>query len=460
MIQELGDFWNETLNLIKEKKYKEAEPRLETMLGRMPRNTELLYLLGTTKVALQKYGIGIALLERATDLGANSAALLTNLGNAYVAENNPTMAALYYEMSRSRPDFVPDMNANMATLYIGAGQPEQAVELCDRALDANPRSNIARFNRSLALLEMGRWDAFRDYHESSLVQGDRHAREYALPERPCPEWDGTKGKTIVLHGEQGIGDEIMFASCIPDAVRDCDVIIECDDRLEPLFRRSFPEAQVYGTLALDEIPWPWWHSIDAFLPIAGLPQFYRKFDVDFPRKPYLLADDWQIRQWHKKLPQDRPTIAISWIGGLKKTRVEERSVPLDLWQPILALQKEGLANFISLQWHPDSAEEAKANGVEVNDGVMKHVDFAASLMSACDLVISVTNTNAHLAGALGVECWCLTPKHAPWAFCGEENAWYGSVKHYRQDEAGKWAPVIERVASDLRERLTMKAAAE
>lgn len=456
MMQELGGFWDDTLGLIKEKKYKEAEPRLETMLGRMPRNPELLFLLGTTKISLGKHGVGIALLERAAELGHVSSLLHINLGNAYVAENDYAMGALHYGIAQQLPGNPPEIFANIATLHIGAGSPEKAVELCDKTLELAPDSHLAKFNRALARLELGDWGAFTDYHSASLAHGDRHAREYALPERACPEWDGKPGKTVVLHGEQGIGDEIMFASCIPDAMKDNSVIVECDSRLEPLFRRSFPGAQIYGTLDRDEIPWPWWHSIDASLPIAGLAQFYRS-KGEFPRTQFLKADDWQVQEWRKRLK--RPTVAISWLGGLKKTRVEERSVPLELWKPILDLRHEGV-NFISVQWHPESADEAKAHGVEANETVMQNVDFTASLMKACDLVISVTNTNAHLAGALGVECWCLTPKHAPWAFCGEENAWYRSVKHYRQDTAGEWESVIDRVADDLRARFKMKAAAE
>src|SRR5690606_3945194 len=108
---------------------------------------------------------------------------------------------------------------------------------------------------------------------------DRRERVYGEEER----WDGSKGKVVVAYGEQGIGDEISFASCIPDFVRDCkEAVIECDSRLEGLFKRSFPEAHVYGTRFREIIDWADKHKVEGRVSFATLPKFYRNRTEHFP----------------------------------------------------------------------------------------------------------------------------------------------------------------------------------
>lgn len=449
MHQALPEYFRDIKALIREKRYAEAQPRLENLTAMFPRNAEILATTGTVQLLLGNHGNAIVFLERALDLGCTAQDCFSNLANAYKAEGDLDTAHLYYELALERGR-TPNLCANMAGLYINEGGAEHGIALCDEALALDPSHSLARFNRSIAYLEMGRWEeGFQDYHRHSHAHTARARRDYSLVNRSCPEWDGTPGKVVATWGEQGLGDELMFSSCIPDLCAvSSEAIIECDIRLEPLFRRSFPQAHIYGTTHHDSINWNWHHSIDASIAMGGLPQFFRKEAKDFPRTPFLKADAWQTRRWRERLALlgSLPKVGISWIGGLKGTRIEQRSIPLENWGPILDLPYR----FINLQWQESAEEEAQRYGITTFHEALTCFDFGASLMQACDLVISVTNTNVHLAGGLGKSCICLTPVNPAWPFCKDPNIWYGSVTHARQVTRGEWRPVIQDVANQLR----------
>ena len=106
--------------------------------------------------------------------------------------------------------------------------------------------------------------------------------------------------------------------------------------------------------------------------------------------------------------------------------------------------------YVSLQYG-NVFEEAESCGLWHDDAVIADFDDLAALTAACDLVISVIQTNVHLAGAMDVPTWCLTPKTAPWKFQkGESMIWHPSVKQYHQED--DWEGVINQIHCDLVER--------
>jgi hypothetical protein len=265
-----------------------------------------------------------------------------------------------------------------------------------------------------------------------------------------PVWDGSPGKTVVVYGEQGIGDEIMFASMLPDMMKTNTVIFECYSRLENLFKHSFPGMSVYGTREERETPaWVKDHKIDARIAIGSLGKFYRTSAESFPGTPYLRADT------PKRGAKFR--VGIAWSGGgAKKGRVQKRSVPLPWWKPILNVSD---VEFVSLQ-HTGAQDDIgmmNALGYKIRTyDEVKANDYleTAKLVKSCDLIISVCTSVIHLAGALGVPCWVMTPKFPAWRYQNQgPMPWYRSVRLYRSpdQEAIGWMPVIDRVALDLEE---------
>jgi hypothetical protein len=328
----------------------------------------------------------------------------------------------------------------------------------DKALALDPTDRYARWNKGLAQLECGEWeDGFREYDEAGFISTPTKPMERKLKTYGgLPKWDGTPGQTVICYGEQGVGDEVMFASMLPDLMKQCKVIIDCDKRLLKLFKDSFPEAEaVYPTSDIDA-PFPWItdHKVDAYLPMGSLGKWFRKRDADFPKVAFLKSNPILREKWGQVLGGfDGLKVGISYCGGLKKTRIDKRTVALDKWGPILSL--EG-CHFFSLQYQPFGADEAAMIGAENNvaihhwQDVIDSYDETAAFVKELDIVVSVNTSLVHLCGALGVPTLCLTPKYVAWRYGVKgPNPFYGSVEMMRQSEDGDWTNVLKAVREKL-----------
>ena len=444
------------------------EHRFLTLLNQHPDRPELQFHLGTLYMQRGKRGLGIALIERSTYCGAMGAGPYLNIAAAYKQEHNDDKARYYYEMALKEAEKHPSpgpVNTDkafalhgIASLYVNAGEPALAKLWCDKALKVDPNDRHAKWNKGLAHLELGEFEqGFRIYDDagfdnSGLTPIERKLKTYG----GLPKWDGTPGKTVITYGEQGVGDEIMFCSMLPDLMKDCKVIIDCDGRIEKMLKRSFDAEAVYATSDIDA-PFPWIkdHKVDAYVPMGSLGRHYRKKAADFPKTAYLKADPEKIDIWaeHLKSLPEGLNVGISWAGGLKKTRFDKRTIMLGNMAQVL--QTKGV-NFISLQYHPWAADECARVGEKIGvpiyhwgDAVAEYEDTAGLLMNL-DLVITVNTSLHHLAGSLGVKQWCLTPVMCAWRYgVSGPSPWYGNCEMYRQKKDGDWKGVLSRVATDL-----------
>lgn len=344
--------------------------------------------------------------------------------------------------------------SNLAQLYVNNAQPMKAINCADKALSISTTLSDPKYNRSLAKLQLGDWETGWEGFDCKLgVKDGRAERTYGI----VPRWTGVNGMKLVAFGEQGLGDEIMFASCIPDLLKENEVVIECDSRLQGLFARSFPECRVYGTRYQTGLEWPIKENLDAKVAFGSLPGFYRKSIESFPGTPFLKADPERRLAARALLDSlgNKKKIGIAWAGGIHKTGAARRSVLLYDMLPII----EQDATFISLQYR--DADEVSI--LEENHGIKVHhwpwavmgkdYDNTAALVAELDLVITVTQACVHLAGGLGKPCWVLTPKQPMWRYglTGDSMPWYKSVKLYRQKT--EWQQTISEIAKDLREWL-------
>ncbi|HYE36627.1 tetratricopeptide repeat protein [Methylocaldum sp.] len=336
------------------------------------------------------------------------------------------------------------------------GLVDEAIQSYDKALELAPINRWVRFHRSLALLLQGRFEeAWPDY-EIRLESEDRPNRNF-----PFPVWDGSDltNKTILIHGEQGLGDEIMLASCVPDVIASAKhCVIDCSPKLESIFERSFPEATIHGGSQNDDLNWltdmP---PIDCHLPIGSLPLHFRRTLKKFPNHHtgYLKTDERRVAYWQAKLTAlgEGRTVGISWRGGTLQSRSPMRSIPLEHWLPILQSKK---VHFINLQFGESAAELSKLSeihGIYIHNWpeAINDYDETAALVSAMDLTISVCTAIIHLAGALGKDVWVMAPKSPEWRYGLTENSmpWYPGVKVYRQLHYGDWSSVISSIKTDL-----------
>jgi tetratricopeptide (TPR) repeat protein len=300
------------------------------------------------------------------------------------------------------------------------------------------------------------WEKF-EARKRLLGHRDRHELFAGIP-----QWDGTplRGLRLLVYGEQGVGDEIMYASMLPDLQRDVDdVTFMCDARTQPLISRSFPRVEVLRATqeGVDAV-----RSRVAYAHAVGsLGRFYRPDAAAFPpRAGYLRTDRAMVEAWRARLRElpGQPKIGISWRGGLQHTGRHRRSLSLERLEKVLRIPG---AAWVSLQ-HGEVREEiagfARSTGISVNafPDVTNDLDELASLIDALDFVVTVCNTTVHVAGALDKPLLVLAPAVPLWSYGirGDRMLWYPSARVLRQDSDESWSAAIAQVEQAVAARVT------
>jgi len=382
---------------------------------------------------------------------------INNLGGCLQAQERLEEAAEFY---RRLLELAPGFATAWYNLALVEGLLNHLEEsrLClRRALASRKDYDDARWELALLELKLGHLE--RGWLDYELRIG-RRGKQRRLP---FPLWSGEAlvDKTILVNTEQGIGDEVMFASCLPDlqkVARHC--VIECDGRLTPLFGRSFPHMTVVGR-GHGESEQDWLARlppVDVRIDAGSLPRYFRKSWNAFPhQQAYLQADATQVDIWRQRYAVlgDGLKIGISWRGGKDEKIRQRRSIPLPEWAPALSGQD---AVFVSLQYNVDRDEIERCRQ---QTGVTVHVfedcdpwwelDGFAAQIAALDRVVSVDNSTVHLAGALGVPTLVLLPFAADWRWFAnrDDSPWYPGVTLLHQQQRGDWRSVLERVPAWL-----------
>jgi tetratricopeptide (TPR) repeat protein len=347
--------------------------------------------------------------------------------------------------------------ANLGLALQDQGRFEEALAHYEQGIAEHPDVAEFRWNRGLARLALGDFAAgWEDYElrKERPDAGGVHER-FTLP-----DWDGCplEGRAILVYGEQGLGDEIMFASCLPDVLaRAALCVIECDARLAPLYRRSFPAARVEPRVPGRGRDWrAAYPELELQCAVGSLPRFLRRSAADFPaRCGYLRADPQAAARWRERLGARgaAPRVGICWRGGTARTRAALRSLPLEHAAALLDTPR---ASFVVLQRGLTEAERAMLAGRAVAHVAEpgESLDALAALIEALDLVVSVPSTPLHLAGALGRPVLGLLGASPEWRYGreGERMPWYPSVKLLRQPRPGDWGAVVAQ-ARELLGRL-------
>lgn len=329
-------------------------------------------------------------------------------------------------------------NNNIASVYLDLGQFAKAEEYVDESLKLFDKDLNARHNKGLCLLARREWGEAWNWYSASLGSGQRTEFRYLGKDNPEPRWNGKPfAGTLVVFGEQGLGDEVCAASALKEIQAAQEsvggrLVIDCDARLKGLFQRSFPGVTVHGTRKDKQLDWPKEdRDIGASIASFEVLKYFRTKAEDFSGKPYLTACPDRKAMWKNKFA-GKPTIGIAWTGGTWKNAGSFRKMPLEQWKPLFDAID---ANWVSLQYK-DASKDIEGTPVQQFPfaTLTKDYDDTAALVAACDLVIAVQTSVNHLAGALGVPCWALIPKTSQWRY-GEgyqDLPWYDSVKLYRQ----------------------------
>lgn len=405
------------------------------------------------KIHERKSGPGIAyqFYKRLADIAPNESASWVNFGRVSQDLWRTDEAKGAYAQGFSvatRGDSIAALSGNMAALHIDHGEFDKAEEHALKALGLNPESKCAKINLGFCQLANHDWKAgWKNYHHSIGIDW-RPKVQY----RDEPEWEGEHGKKLILYGDQGIGDEICFASMVNEAKNiSRKLVLDVDNRLAGLYRRSFPDVVVYGTRMGGEK----WSKADrdfeCSLPISQAGEFLRLSDDNFHSDTYLKADPERVLMWKALFAQKRkPAIGIAWSGGIHKTGAKWRKLTLEMLKPLLSSID---AHWVSLQYKHASNEIADFRlfneGIDIKEyphaTLTQDYDDTAALVAACDLVVSVPTAVVHLAGALGTPCITMKSPKPCWKFY-KGLIWH---PHIRLVEHTDWPDTIERTALEV-----------
>lgn len=427
--------------LIKQNRNDEATSLAMDMLDENPNDVTALSLIGTILLREGRRGLAHSVFSRVCKFAPNEPGSWLNYGRSFA--DKPELwgqtkwclqkALKLCETRKSSTEKVAAL-ANLAMLYYVQGKYEKAQNLIDEGRLASPTDQNLLVTQGFIHLALGEWKKAWRYYDVMLETGKRDQYSYGDE----PEWDGEKGKRIIISGEQGIGDEIMYASCFNEVIADCaETVIECMPQLKNLFQRSFPRATVYGSRWAKEVFWEKDHNPAAHVAMATIPKFYRHLDSDFPGTPYLIPDKDMVASFRALLAEygSKPKIGIAWTGGTDRTRACLRTRTLEELLPILRHD----AVYVSLEYNDRSSEIEdfkEKRGISIVKlpwvtGRKINFDLKAALVSQLDLVITVPTTVSQVAGALGIETWVLVPKYTGWIFARDTYVWASSVKPYK-----------------------------
>ena len=472
-----------------------------------PENPDALHLTGVLAHLAGKQGIALALIEKAARLNPGNAQFHYNLGVVFgVLRRTEAALTAYRAAARLEPAHASAW-LNLGNALLETDQLEEASAAYQQHLQVKPHDPAATLALAIALYSARRFALARPHYERSVALAGHDARahweyahwllmtgefargweeyEYRFDAAgsnvwnypyPFPRWNGEPlaGKTIILHGEQGLGDEIMFASIYLEVMREArHTIICCQPHLAALFRTSFPAATLHEQLRADEDAWtqrpaPWLNltaPIHYQIPFGSLPRIKRRAAASFPRhQGYLKTATAKVAVWAGKLGQlgqlRGKRIGLCWAANpaiqdaVAARRSRKKSLSLQVLEPLMDLPG---THFVSLQtWEAarqvaGAAPEMRARLLDVSADLQDFSDTAALMMNL-DLVITVDTSVAHLAGALGRPVWILLPWQADWRWheSGERSEWYPAARLYRQPGLDDWASVVAQVKKDLR----------
>jgi len=447
-----------------------AEKLLTRYLARNPGHVEATNNLACALREQNRDEEAISVLKDLITIRPDQPMLWNSLGTVLSERGDAEMSLPFYdEALRLNPAFHQALY-NRANVRMALGDPRQALEDIDRALAAtSDPGEIAVMNmaRSLILLMIGDLKAGFDTYE---VRFDPNLSEAVTFEPYGARWspaDDLSGRTLLVYGEQGLGDEVLFANVLDDVLKalgpDGRLVLALERRLVPLFQRSYPQAQVVAHRSIKHMgrtfraaqfsgPAP---AIDSWTPIGSLFRRFRQSITDFPQHSgFLRPDPGRVAHWREVLAETGPgpKVGVLW-KSLKMTGSRVRSFsPFEMWSQVLSLPE---IQFVNLQYGDVEAELEAARAAGLNLWTPPGIDLKAdlddlaALCTALDLVTGPSTATTNIAAACGAEVWLVSAPDA-WTVFGTEAApCYPNARVFRADKPGEWTPAMDRLREAL-----------
>lgn len=450
-----------------------AEKLFAHYLSRHPESHEGANNLACALRDQGRFADAIEILKPALAAHPEHPLLWNTLGTVVGEEGDPATSMTFFDEALRHDPAFAKARYNRGNARLVLGDPDGALDDVQAAMTASMAEDerlmmlLARSTIRIARGQVGEgWD---DY-EARLHPKFADTTHFMIE---APQWtpgSDLAGKTLLLMGEQGLGDEVMFANVIPDLLEaigpDGRLLIAVEPRLIPLFQRSFPTAEVgaHSTWNVDGhtvrgAPFVGDHAqLDLWAPMASvLRQFRRAADAYPTRTGFLTPDPARVAFWRAQLPAG-PTVGLLWKSLLATGARHRFFSPFDQWKPVLATPG---VTFVNLQYGDCAAELEAARrelGVEIwqpsGIDLKQDLDDVAALCRALDLVMGPSNATSCLAGASGAPLWLLSTPGA-WPMLGTARyPWYPQARVFLPPTLGQWKPAMAAMAQALAERVT------
>jgi tetratricopeptide (TPR) repeat protein len=444
-------------------RHQEAVAGFKQALALKPGDAAMLFNCGNSLRQLGRHEEALAFYREVLKLKPDDAALLNSCGNEFALLGCATEALACFDRALQLNPNDAETLYNRGTALLVANREDEGLAYFDRALALMP--DHAKYHCDSGLVRLSRGDFARGWKE---YEWRFQTVDFITKHKPRnysqPRWSGEYvSGTLLVYGEQGLGDEILYAGMVPDLAAHADsVVFDSEMRMAKLFARSFPDIRVIGRGQ----PLP--EDIKAHSPLASLGQYLRPSWDAFPQREhgYLVADRELAENLRRRLAPGREfVIGLSWVSknpGLGTFKTAQ----LSAFEPFLRLPG---CRFIDLQYGDTRAEREafqQATGILVErledvDNT-NDIDALAALITACDLVVTVSNTTAHLAGALGKPTIVFVPfglaRFWYWFNERDDSPWYPRVRIKRQQQGQSWQDLV---ASAVDEAASLvKAAAQ
>lgn len=456
------------LALQEAEQFSESIAPLEKYLEAAPHDINSQLSLGASLFKMGKPAEALRVFDKALSLSPEHAEGLNNRGLALRGLNRTEEAESAFKKALELDPTIHAARTNLGNLLHQVRGAEAALSVMDDAIALNPTDPMTHMEHGHILMQEGKiadgWDGYN--WRFRLPPEFAGKRDF-----PFDTWKGEDlaGKTLLVWGEQGIGDEIIYASMINEiSAKAAHVILECAPRLQPVFQRSFPGVEVVArTTPVGK------HILgrgsDYQISMGGLCQFLRPNLATFQGgNAYLTAEAAQktrFRERYANTTTGQTVVGIAWHSGRAKDGWL-KTIPLDQWRPILSQPN---VTFVSLQYGDHTSEieavrtETGCNLIVDSDvDPLEDMDTFVAQVAAMDLVIANSNAAAHVAGALGIPVWTMVPHLGSggllwyWFKEGAKSPWYDSMTLYRQTKWRHWTDVINGVTKDLAQFLGSK----
>ncbi len=433
-------------------RFDDALRYLNRALAFDPSNAHIFNLKGIVYAAKGELVAAEHQYREALSLAPDTGEFLNNLGTAIRRQGRGLEAhACYIKAQMLLPDSI-EVLQNFSANLVEINRPAEAIAVCDRIIALKPDHADAHMSRAFAMLTLGQFETGWPemwWRERAILNLQRP------PDDVPVRWSGQPltSKSVLVWTEYGLGDEILALSMLPDVIAAASMVtVLCTERLVPILNRSFPTARVVtrsDQAALDL------NLFDYQMSISELGAAFRPSLDHFPQRPsFLLPDAKAQRTLRRKYERgDRPIVGLSWASGNPEIGAMKS---MTLHQMVARLTRgEGKsAIFVSLQYgdhEPDIRQVNKSlsSNIILDRDVdpIKNIDLFAAQVAAMDVIITVSNTTAHVAGALGIPTLLLLPfnrgRQWYWLRGSDDCKWYPSIKYVFQSEDGRWDDALD-----------------